>query len=349
MKNFKIFSLAFASILSFLFTFPVYAAELPKLKTAWLGEHEKFIVWYAQKNNWDKNFGFELEVLNFDSGKSIIDGIKAYDWAIAGMGAVPALTGYFNNEIKIIAIANNESNSNILYARKDSPLLQQKGFNPDYPQIYGSPDTVKKARILCTKGSSSHYLLDSWLKALKLTEKDVKIQFMEITPAFGAFKGGLGDVIGVWSPFTLEAEKMGYQAVADGGTCKVFQPVLIVANAKYAEQNPDMVVAFLKMYMQGIEMLRTKPLEDIAPLYQEFFKEVLALDITLEEALFDLRNHPVFTLDEQKVMFEDTDQNSVIYTWLNEITAFYKNNTANFAEQTGSVHALDSSWINKLP
>lgn len=347
MKNFKIFSLAFVSILSFLFTFPVYAEELPKLKTAWLGEHEKFIVWYAQKNGWDKDFGFELEILNFDSGKSIVDGIKAYDWAVAGMGAVPALTGYFNNEIKIIAIANNESNSNILYARKDSPILQQKGYNPDYPQMYGSPETVKKARILCTKGSSAHYLLNSWLTALNLTEKDVKIQFMEMTPAFGAFKGGLGDIVGVWSPFSLEAEKMGYQAVATGGTCKVFQPVLIVVNAKYAEKNSDMVRAFLKMYMQGIEMIRTKPLEDIAPLYQAFFKEVLSLDITLEEALFDLRNHPVFTLDEQKVMFEDTDQNSVIYSWLKEIIEFYNNNT-NAAEQAEQINALDSSWINSL-
>lgn len=348
MKIFKIFSLAFVCIVSLFLVFPVCAKENPKLKTAWLGEHEKFIVWYAQKNGWDKANGFELEVLNFDSGKSIIDGIKAYDWAIAGMGAVPALTGYFNKDIKIIAIANNESNANMLYVRKDSPILNHKGVNPQFPEIYGSPESVKNAKILCAKGSSAHYLLDSWLKALNLTEKDVKIQFMEMTPAFGAFKGGFGDIVGLWSPYAIEAEKMGYKAVADGGSCNVFQPILIVANTAYAEKHPDMVVAFLKMYMQGIEMLRTKPLEDIALDYQVFCKEELALDITLEDALFDLRRHPVFTLDEQKVMFNDNNQKSVVFDWLNEILEFYKKNNKDFVILEKNVNALDPGWLNQI-
>lgn len=348
MKNLKIFSFVFVCIVSLIFAFPLFAKENPKLKTAWLGEHEKFIVWYAQKNGWDKEYGFDLQLLNFDTGKSIIDGIKAYDWAIAGMGAVPALMGYFNKDIKIIAIANNESNSNILYVREDSPILKHKGANPEFPDIYGSAETVRNSKILCAKGTSAHYLLNSWLKALNLTEEDVKIQFMEITPAFGAFKSGLGDVLGAWSPYTLEAEKRGYRAVADGSTCKVFQPVLIVVNTEYAAKNPDMVTAFLKLYMRGIEMLRTKPLEDIAPDYQNFMKEELALDITTEEALFDLRNHPVFTLDEQKVMFNDADQKSVIYDWLKEILEFYKKNNDSHVEMQNSLDALDPTWINQI-
>lgn len=67
---------------------------------------------------------------------------------------------------------------------------------------------------------------------------------------------------------------MGFQAIADGGTCNVFQPVLIVVNVEYAEKNPQLVTAFLKMYMQGIELLRTKPLEDLAPEYQTFLKKI---------------------------------------------------------------------------
>ncbi len=219
MKNLKFFSFILACIVSVFFTFPVHARDLPGIKTAWLGEHEKFIVWYAQKHGWDEEHGFKLDVLNFDSGKSILDGMKAYGWEIAGMGAVPALTGYFNKEIKIIAIANNESNSNMLYVRNNSPLLRQKGYDPAYPDVYGSPELVRNAKILCAKGSSAHYLVDSWLKLFDLTEKDVKMQFMEMTPAFGAFKGGFGDIAGVWSPYVFEADKMGFQAIADGETC----------------------------------------------------------------------------------------------------------------------------------
>ncbi len=348
MKNLKFFSFILACIVSVFFTFPVHARDLPGIKTAWLGEHEKFIVWYAQKHGWDEEHGFKLDVLNFDSGKSILDGMKAYGWGIAGMGAVPALTGYFNKEIKIIAIANNESNSNMLYVRNNSPLLRQKGYDPAYPDVYGSPELVRNAKILCAKGSSAHYLVDSWLKLFDLTEKDVKMQFMEMTPAFGAFKGGFGDIAGVWSPYVFEADKMGFQAIADGGTCNVFQPVLIVVNVEYAEKNPQLVTAFLKMYMQGIELLRTKPLEDLAPEYQTFFKEELNLDITRDEALFDLRNHPVFTLDEQKVMFNDKNQTSVVYDWLNEIVEFYKANNGVMTETNEKLNALDPTWINQI-
>ncbi len=318
MKNSKFFSFILACIVSVFFTFPVHARDLPEIKTAWLGEHEKFIVWYAQKHGWDEEHGFKLDVLNFDSGKSILDGMKAYGWGIAGMGAVPALTGYFTKEIKIIAIANNESNSNMLYVRNNSPLLRQKGYDPAYPDVYGSPELVRNAKILCAKGS------------------------------FGAFKGGFGDIAGVWSPYVFEADKMGFQAIANGGTCNVFQPVLIVVNVEYAEKNPQLVTAFLKMYMQGIELLRTKPLEDLAPEYQAFFKEELNLDITRDEALFDLRNHPVFTLDEQKVMFNDKNQTSVVYDWLNEIVEFYKANNGVMAETNEKLNALDPTWINQI-
>ena len=121
---------------------------MPGIKTAWLGEHEKFIVWYAQKHGWDEEHGFKLDVLNFDSGKSILDGMKAYGWEIAGMGAVPALTGYFNKEIKIIAIANNESNSNMLYVRNNSPLLRQKDMIQHIP-MFTAPLNLFVMRKYC--------------------------------------------------------------------------------------------------------------------------------------------------------------------------------------------------------
>ena len=91
----------------------------------------------------DKEAGLDLTMLRFASGKAIVEGVLAYDWAIAGCGAVPALTATLSERLDIIAVANDESAANALYVRADSPLLSIKGTNPAYPDIYGDQATVK--------------------------------------------------------------------------------------------------------------------------------------------------------------------------------------------------------------
>lgn len=164
------------------------------LRTAWLGEHEAFLTWYAKEKGWDKEAGLDIIMLRFDSGKSLIENVRAYDWAIAGCGAVPAMQATMSDQVEVIAIANDESSANMILTRPDSPILAEKGFNPDFPNVFGTPESVKGKLILCPKKTSARYLLDKWLAALGLEEKDVKIEELEPTPALGAFKNGYGDI-----------------------------------------------------------------------------------------------------------------------------------------------------------
>lgn len=77
-------------LLALAWSTPARSASPVPMKTAWLGEHETFAVWYAKQKGWDKEAGLDLTMLHFDSGKAIVEGVLAYDWAIAGCGAVPA-------------------------------------------------------------------------------------------------------------------------------------------------------------------------------------------------------------------------------------------------------------------
>ena len=172
---------------------PAAQAAPAKLSSAWMGEHETFVAWYAKQQGWDKEAGLDLTMMPFDSGKNIVESLAAYDWAVAGCGAVPALTTPLSDYLYIIAVANDESANNAIYVRKDSPILGAKGTNPSYPNVYGSAVTVQKADILYPKSTSAHYLLATWLRILGLSEKDVKLQEMEPTPALSAFTGGVGE------------------------------------------------------------------------------------------------------------------------------------------------------------
>ena len=60
-----------------------FAKPLVPLRTAWLGEHETFLVWYAREKGWDKAEGLDLELLPFESGKNVIDEMQSSNWAIA--------------------------------------------------------------------------------------------------------------------------------------------------------------------------------------------------------------------------------------------------------------------------
>lgn len=282
---------------------PAHAAELPKLASAWMGEFETFVAWYAKNNGWDKEQGFELNMIPFDSGKSIVESLAATNWSVAGCGAVPSLIEPLSDYVYIIAAANDESASNAVYVRKDSPILKIRGNNPLFPNVYGSAETVANKKIVYTKNTSGHYLLSNWLKILGLSEKDVVLHESEPTPALSAFTGGDGDIITLWAPFTFEAENKGFQTAAKALDCGLTQYVFLLANKNFADKNPEQTTAFLRMYMKGLEHIKNTDSSLLAKDYVRFYKEWTGNDLPESQAKLDIRRHIVFSLEEQLEMF----------------------------------------------
>ena len=291
------------------------------LRTAWLGEHEAFLVWYAREKGWDKEAGLDVSMLRFDSGTSLIENIKAYDWAIAGCGAVPAMQATMSDRIMVIGVANDESRANAVIVRADSPVLKHKGSNPDFPNVFGSAASVKGKIVLCPKRTSARYLLDRWLAVLGLEEKDVTIEEREPTPELGAFKSGYGDILAVWAPFTREAEHMGFQVAARSQDCGALQPVLLVADREFAERNPSTVQAFLKVYLRVVDEIRRQGARALAPDYVRFADEWMHRSLSVDDAVAELADHPVFTLAEQLELFAGKE-NGRLGAQLREIAAF---------------------------
>lgn len=329
------------SLLAFvLCLLPSHAKAAEQLQTAWIGEHEAFLVWYAKQKGWDKEAGLDITMLRFDSGKAIVEGVLAYDWAIAGCGAVPALTAALSERLDIIAVANDESAANALYVRADSPLLSIKGTNPAYPGIYGDQATIKGKEILCPKGTSAHYMMAAWLKSFGLEEKDVRVKYMSPTQALGAFTGGLGDVVALWAPLTYDADAKGLRPAALSSDCGVSQPVLIVANHEYATRYPEQIEAFLRMYLRVIAFMRETPVETLVPDYVRFYEEWTGRKLASEIAAKDLANHAVFNLEEQLALFDDAQGKSKLQNWLTNIVAFY--------ESIGMVRKEDRQRLQRM-
>ena len=126
------------------------AANPVKIRSAWMDEHETFLVWYAHEKGWDKEEGIDLELLYFDSGMAQLNALPAGEWVLCGTGAVPAMMGNLRYDTYVVAIGNDESYTNGVMVRKDSPILKTKGYNKDYPDVYGHPDDVRGKTILAT-------------------------------------------------------------------------------------------------------------------------------------------------------------------------------------------------------
>lgn len=267
------------------------AAESVPLKTGWLGEYEAFPVWYAHQQGWDKEAGLDVEMLRFDSGKALIEGMKAYKWVLAGCGSVPTVSAAFGAPFEVVAVAGDEAAANAVLARKDAKFAEAAA--------------VKGKLVLCPQGTSAHYTLVQWLRSLGLTEKDVKIRFMPPEQALGAFRGGLGDLLVTWAPYTYAAEKEGCTPVVTAADVKASLPLVLLADKQFAAENAELVRRFLALYQRGAAVLSASADEKVVAAYMQFCKEWAGRELDAATAREDLQNHRVYSVSEQLQLLGD--------------------------------------------
>lgn len=63
-----------------------FAEKLTKVPTAWMDEHETFLIWYAKEKGWDKEAGLDIDIQYFGSGMDILNALPSGSWVFAGMG-----------------------------------------------------------------------------------------------------------------------------------------------------------------------------------------------------------------------------------------------------------------------
>jgi NitT/TauT family transport system substrate-binding protein/sulfonate transport system substrate-binding protein len=293
----------------------VVADKLFKLNTAWEPEHETFITWLAKEKGWDKEEGLEFNLLYFDSGMGMLEALPAKQWVIGAHGGTPAVVGAARYGEKIIGIGNDESIANVVLVRADSPILKVKGWNPKYPDVYGSPETIKGKTVICTTVSSGHFTLASWLKVFGLKDSDVVIKNMDPFQCVAAFESGIGDIVTLWAPHMYTGVQKGWKVAGDIRSCGAGLPIVIVGEPEFLEKNPDIVKKFLKIYFRGIDMIKSTPPEKLVPEYKKFMKDYCGLDMNDEMCKMDIERHPIFTAAEQIKMMDGSNGPSVVEKW----------------------------------
>lgn len=275
-------------------------------------------IWYAEEAGWLKDSPFESTFILFQSGAPQTEALAADQWDCGAMGTVPTMMASMRYGYKLIGISNDESETNDLWVRPDSPLLKTKGANPEFPNVYGTTDDWKGKEVLATTVSTGHYALTATLKALGLDDSDVKIVHMEQGQAMTAFNAGEGDILQLWAPLSYIAEAKGWVKVSSGAAAKA--PIIggIGVRKEFAEKHPEIVVAWLDKYMQALEMMKNDP-EGSNPHLLAFFNDYCGLELTADMVAKEFAYRPIFEIDEQIEALENPEKMAV---WMRGVADF---------------------------
>jgi len=313
MKIFRFIKYLFIAVL--LCCFSVNASDsVRKLKVSLLLEHEAFLVWYGIEQGWDKEFGLDINLSVKDvAGIDLMNDMKVNSgaWDVGGVGCVPAVIGSKGLDISYIGIGNNEATSTEILVRPDSDILRVKGANPDYPEVYGSKETIRNKTFFIRKMSSASYILSNYLELFDLAYNDVKVVDGNPSDFVNYMNDGNGDAMILWSPSTYEAQNNGYKAAATASQVDAIVPLLFIARGDFAKNNPQTLARFLAMYDKAVRIQKNDPKSLVGP-YKNFLKIYSGKDYSDDFCLYDLKAHPVYTIDEQLKLFDSESNMSAI-------------------------------------
>lgn len=223
------------------------------LKLAILPQYHGYIIDEADKQGYYKDFGIDADIVLYGSGAPMNEALAANQWQVGSMGTA-CVTAVCKYNARVIASSCNEGISQYFYIRQDSKILDTQGYNKDYPNAYGTPDTVKGTTIITTVGTSLHYDVEKYLTALGLTLEDVNILNMDPGSAVAAFKAGQGDILVTCPPFSwvLDSDTSLIRAFTVKDVGGEVPSVIVVSEDAY-KNHRDEVVRFLAGFFKSTE------------------------------------------------------------------------------------------------
>jgi NitT/TauT family transport system substrate-binding protein/sulfonate transport system substrate-binding protein len=291
------------------------AADLFELKTSGQAEICTFLVWDIIQKGWDKEAGLKITQSYFESGAAQVEALPSKQWVIAtSIGAVPSIVAAMRYGSYVVAVGDEDSFANACLVRPNSPILKATGANPNYPKTYGSAATVKGKTVLVTTVSSGHYALATWLKRLGLKEKDVVVKNMDQGQIMAAFESGVGDIAVVWEPHMFVGMSKGWKMVNEDSQKGANQINTVLVEKAFADEHPDILAKFLKLYMRRIALYKPDSSENIDG-YVKFLKDWAGVELSKSDAALCFKWRPMYAMNQQLKVFDTSKGQSEVQKW----------------------------------
>lgn len=275
------------------------AEELPTVRIAVLPYTNGLPFYYMDEQGWDNECGFEIDLITFSTGGLINEALGAGLWDVASIGAAACQSLYGYDALQVFAHIDQSFGIETI-VRPDSPIAQVKGYNPDYPEILGDPDTVKDATILVAIGSGDHMQASKWLSVLGLNDGDVSLVHMDTASAYQAFLSGEGDVLITTSQYTTRAHKEGWVTASSMRSLKVpYYDNIVAARDFYESENgKETLVQLLQQLLRFADLCNDDPEVYVNSMF-EWYK-INGTEVTIEDVRDEVLQKPFVTSAEAK-------------------------------------------------
>ncbi|MEY2239547.1 aliphatic sulfonate ABC transporter substrate-binding protein [Bacillus altitudinis] len=185
--------------------------------------------------------GMKVKWVEFQSGPPQFEGLAANQLDFSQVGNSPVIAGQAAGiDFKEIGLSQDGLKANGILVNKNSE--NQK------------VEDLKGKKIAVAKGSSGFDFLYKVLDQAGLSAKDVQIIQLQPDEAISAFENGSVDAWSIWEPFlSLETIEKGAKLLVNGEATDLYSPGFTLVRTKFADEYPELVVQFLKVYDKAVK------------------------------------------------------------------------------------------------
>ncbi|MCY8920538.1 aliphatic sulfonate ABC transporter substrate-binding protein [Bacillus atrophaeus] len=238
--------------------------------------------------------GIKVKWTEFQSGPPQFEGLAADKLDFSQVGNSPVISGQAAGiSFKEIGLSQDGLKANGILVKKDSGIHNLKD--------------LKGKKIAVAKGSSGFDFLYKALDQEGLSADDVNIIQLQPDEATSAFENGAVDAWSIWEPYlSMETLKHEAKIIANGESTDLYSPGFTLVRTKFADEYPDEVVRFLKVYDKAVAWQK-KHREEAADLYADIKnldKEVVKNVLNNTEPLNEVINDDIIKAQQETADFQ---------------------------------------------
>ena len=260
------------------------AAEMSLLPTT---------VWVAEKLGYFKEFGLDLTIREFDSGRNALESmLKDKSINMATVAQTPIVFNSFNKEDYVIIATMAHSIDDVkVLARKDHGIKTAKD--------------LKGKKVGATLRSTGHYFLEGFLSSHDMNLNDVKLYDVNAAKLKQTLISGELDAITSWEPHIYNTKKI----LDDSKLTLLISPIpfrkdfFFTVNRSYSENNKEHISRFLKSVLKAEKYIHNNPVEA-----QKITAERIGADPIIVKNIWDAFNFEVSLEQSILVGLEDEAQ-----------------------------------------
>ena len=220
--------------------------------------------------------------------------------------------------------------------------IREVGLWMDDGTLFAVGNTPLTEKPDISSGAATDLLVRLIIRVLDAATVSIEIDPAQVLAAFDA---GIGDFAGIWPMWLYIGMERGNKLIYQPGDVNAVLTLTLVGDKAFCDAHPDIVVKFLRVWLRGVNMIK-KEIKNpkLAEQYHRFWTEWAGQDIEPQMAKMDLEYHPVFDIDQQLAIFDDSKGPSQVEQWQDKVLDFFASQGRFSPEEVKKIRG--SGYIN---